>query len=95
VSWWEALLSRGGRVLVVAIAMLPVLLLVILSVPAWVLWPFLSSDRRESVHLMVQQFEKWTRDVLRYTRPSSRTVPTPALTTSPSINAPRQGAGEG
>jgi hypothetical protein len=34
-SWLTTVLSRGGRALVVAITMLPVLIFVILSAPAW------------------------------------------------------------
>jgi hypothetical protein len=71
IPWLTALLSRGSRALVVAIAMLPVLLLVILSAPAWIVWPLLSAERRESVHLMVQQLASWTRDILSETTPPS------------------------
>jgi hypothetical protein len=68
--WWlTTLLSRGGRALVVAITMLPVLVFVILSAPAWVVWPWLSTNRRESVHRMVDQLTQWTRDVLCQTAP--------------------------
>jgi hypothetical protein len=63
------LLSRGARALVVAITMLPVLVVVILSTPAWVVWPWLSTNRRESVHRMVDQLTQWTRDVLSHTAP--------------------------
>jgi hypothetical protein len=66
-SWLTALLSRGGRALVVAITMLPVLVFVILSAPAWVVWPWLDANRRESVHRMVDQLTQWTRDVLNQT----------------------------
>ena len=51
-SWLASLLLRGARALVVAITMLPVLLVVILSAPAWVVWPWLGEERRESVHRM-------------------------------------------
>ena len=66
-SWLTTLLSRGGRALVVAITMLPVLLFVILSAPAWVAWPWMGAKRRESVHRMVDQLTLWTRDVLNQT----------------------------
>ena len=68
-SWLTILLSRGGRVLVVAITMLPVLLFVILSAPTWIVWPWLSKKRRKSVHRMVDQLTQWTRDVLHQTTP--------------------------
>ena len=70
-SWLTALLARGARALVVAIAMLPVLVFVILSAPAWVVWPWLDEKRRESVHRMVDQLTQWTRDVLYQTTPLS------------------------
>jgi hypothetical protein len=56
---------------VVAITMLPVLVFVILSAPAWIVWPWLSTNRRESVHRMVDQLTQWTRDVLSHTAPPS------------------------
>jgi hypothetical protein len=68
-SWLATLLLRGARALVVAITMLPVLLVVILSAPAWVVWPWLGEERRESVHRMVDQLTRWTRDVLYQTTP--------------------------
>jgi hypothetical protein len=70
-SWLATLLLRGARALVVAITMLPALLVVILSAPAWVVWPWLGEERRESVHRMVDQLTQWTRDVLYQTMPLS------------------------
>jgi hypothetical protein len=70
-SWLTTILLRGGRALVVAITMLPVLVFVILSAPAWVVWPWLGDKRRESVHRMVDQLTQWTRDVLYQTVPLS------------------------
>ena len=63
--------ARGGRALVVAITMLPVLVFMILSAPAWVVWPWLSEKRRDSVHQMVDQLTQWTRDILCQTAPLS------------------------
>lgn len=37
------------RVAVAAILILPLLALVFLSVPAWITWPFLSTERRTTV----------------------------------------------
>jgi hypothetical protein len=73
-SLWTTLLSRGSRTLVVAITMLPMLVLVILSAPAWILWPWLGEKRRKSVHRMVDQLTQWTRDVLFLTTPSHNVV---------------------
>jgi hypothetical protein len=83
--WWlTTLLSRGARALVVAITMLPVLLFVILSSPAWIVWPWLGEKRRESVHRMVDQLIQWTRDVLYRTVARSVTDPqNPSLDNRP------------
>jgi hypothetical protein len=70
-SWFTILLSRGGRALIVAITMLPMFLFVILSSPAWVVWPWLGEKRRDSVHRMIDQLTQWTRDVLYQTAPLS------------------------
>ncbi len=45
------LLPQPGwqRVAVAAILVLPLLALVLLSTPAWVTWPFLSTERRTTV----------------------------------------------
>jgi hypothetical protein len=74
-SWLTPLLSRGARALVVAITMLPVLMFVILSSPAWIFWPWLGEKRRESVHRMIDQLTQWTRDVLYQTAPLSAADP--------------------
>jgi hypothetical protein len=70
-SWLITVLSRGGRVLVVAITTLPLLLFVILSSPAWIVWPFLDAGRRKAVHGMVELLTQWTRDVLHYATPAN------------------------
>jgi hypothetical protein len=43
----------------IAIRMVPVTIIVILSFPAWLTWPFLSKERRESVMEMVQALGRW------------------------------------
>ena len=42
-----------------AVRMVPVTLIVILSFPAWLTWPFLSEDRRRSVLQMVRILGRW------------------------------------
>ena len=49
--------------------MLPMLLFGILSFPAWVFWPFLSAQHRESIHVMIEQLMDWTREALHHTKP--------------------------
>jgi hypothetical protein len=70
-SWLATFLTRGGRALVVAITMLSVYVFVILSAPAWVVWPWLNDNRRESIHRIVDQLTQWTGDVLYQTAPRS------------------------
>ncbi len=41
--------SRGQRVAIVAALAVPLTVIVLLSAPAWVTWPFLPSERRETV----------------------------------------------
>ena|ERR1700745_3754876 len=39
----------------------PVVLIVILSAPAWLTWPFLSEARQQTVLQMVDALARWTR----------------------------------
>jgi hypothetical protein len=39
----------------------PVILIVILSAPAWLTWPFLSESRQRTVLQMVDALARWTR----------------------------------
>jgi hypothetical protein len=41
------------------IRMVPVILIVILMSPAWLTWPFLSKERRQSVLQMVRILARW------------------------------------
>jgi hypothetical protein len=43
------------------IRVLPVILIVIFSAPAWLSWPFLTDDRRQTVLQMVDALARWTR----------------------------------
>ncbi|MGW0907393.1 hypothetical protein [Streptomyces sp. NPDC002853] len=40
--------------------LLPVLLVVVLSTPAWLVWPFLSARRQQVVLEMVRELIVWT-----------------------------------
>ncbi|MES4908890.1 MULTISPECIES: hypothetical protein [unclassified Streptomyces] len=40
---------------------LPVILVVVLSAPAWLTWPFLSRQRQQVVLDMVKALADWTR----------------------------------
>jgi hypothetical protein len=44
----------------IAIRIVPVTIIVILSFPAWLTWPFLSKERRTSVIEMVHALGRWT-----------------------------------
>ncbi|MFF3140227.1 hypothetical protein ACFVRU_00450 [Streptomyces sp. NPDC057927] len=45
----------------VVLKILPVLLVVALSAPAWLTWPFLSGQRQQVVLDMVKALADWTR----------------------------------
>jgi hypothetical protein len=60
----KALLSAWGRVLLTAVTMLPLLLIVALSAPAWLLTPFLSDPRRKSVAAQLREIHHWHSDAL-------------------------------
>lgn len=42
-----------------AIRMVPVVIIVILSAPAWLTWPFLSATRQRAVLEMVNALARW------------------------------------
>ncbi|WP_338704043.1 hypothetical protein V2W30_39805 (plasmid) [Streptomyces sp. Q6] len=43
-----------------ALRLLPVLLDVVLSTPAWLVWPFLPAERQKVVLEMVRELINWT-----------------------------------
>jgi hypothetical protein len=45
----------------IVLRVLPVLVIVILSAPAWLTWPFLPADRQQVVLDMVKELAAWTR----------------------------------
>jgi hypothetical protein len=49
------------RVAVAAILVIPLLALVLLSVPAWVTWPFLGAERRTTVLEFVDRIVEMTK----------------------------------
>ncbi|MFF1400228.1 hypothetical protein ACFVZD_41470 [Streptomyces sp. NPDC058287] len=53
-------LSRFARTALVAFRVLPVVLVVALSAPTWLVWPFLSGDKRQDVLTMVGRLSDWT-----------------------------------
>jgi hypothetical protein len=54
-----------------ALRLLPVLLVVVLSTPAWLVWPFLPAERQKFVLDMVQALTAWTYGPVRPTHPDS------------------------
>ncbi len=60
----HAVLSIWGRVLVAAITMLPLVLVVILSAPGWLITPFLSEPRRRSVAGHLREIRRWHSEAL-------------------------------
>ncbi|WP_182903539.1 hypothetical protein [Microbispora sp. H10830] len=51
------------RLLVGALVALPLLCVVLLSFPAWVSWPFLPTDRRQTVLSFVDRLTKWAKAI--------------------------------
>lgn len=51
------------RLLVGALLALPLLCIVLLSFPAWVSWPFLPTDRRQTVLSFVDRLTKWAKAI--------------------------------
>lgn len=46
----------------IVLKILPVFVVVVLSAPAWLSWPFLSADRQRVVLDMVKALADWTRN---------------------------------
>jgi len=62
--------ARWQHAFTVAILAVPLLVVVVLSAPAWLLWPFLATDRRTAVLQFVDRLVEWAR-VLAGVRPTS------------------------
>lgn len=61
------LLPQPGwqRVAVAAILVLPLLVLILLSVPAWITWPFLGTDRRNTVLQFLDRIADWAKAITK------------------------------
>jgi hypothetical protein len=57
-------LSAWGRVALAAVAMLPLVLVIVLSAPAWLVTPFLTEPRRKSVAAHLREIRRWHSDSL-------------------------------
>ncbi len=57
------ILSQPGwqRVALTAILVLPLIVVVLLSMPAWITWPFLAADRRTTVLQFVDRIASWAK----------------------------------
>jgi hypothetical protein len=57
------LLPQPGwqRVAVAAILVLPLLVLILLSLPAWITWPFMGTERRTTVLEFVDRIADWAK----------------------------------
>ena len=51
--------SHGQRVAVVAVLVVPLIVVVVLSAPAWITWPFLPTERREAVLQFLDRLILW------------------------------------
>ncbi len=56
--------SVWGRVLLATVTMVPLVLVVVLSAPAWLVTPFLSEPRRRSVAAHLREIRGWHSDSL-------------------------------
>jgi hypothetical protein len=52
-------IPRWQRAVIAAVLVIPLLPVVILSAPAWVAWPFLSTDRRAAVMQFLDRIIEW------------------------------------
>lgn len=52
---------RWQRAVIAAILVVPLLLVVLLSAPAWLVWPFLASDRRTAVLEFLDRLVEWVK----------------------------------
>lgn len=57
------LLPQPGwqRVAVAAILVLPLLVLILLSLPTWITWPFMGTERRTTVLEFVDRIADWAK----------------------------------
>jgi hypothetical protein len=53
-----------SRPVLVALFALPLLVVVLLSAPAWLTWPFLPTGRQEVVLAVLDRLVRWTRVVV-------------------------------
>lgn len=51
--------SRWQRVVIAAVLVIPLIVVVVLSAPAWVMLPFLSTDRRTAVLEFLDRLVEW------------------------------------
>jgi hypothetical protein len=51
------------RAVVTALLVVPLVLVVLLSAPAWLVLPFLSQPRRESVLELMDRFVEWAKEI--------------------------------
>jgi hypothetical protein len=49
--------------LVIALTFVPISLMVLLSAPAWLCWPFLNEQRRSTVLQLLDRLIEWTRAI--------------------------------
>ena len=57
-------LQQGPKI---AALVIPLILVVLLSAPTWLLWPFLSNDRRTAVLQFLQQLVEWIKVISQAT----------------------------
>jgi hypothetical protein len=51
--------SHGQRVAIIAVLVVPLVAIVVLSAPAWLIWPFLTGERRTTVLEFLDRLIEW------------------------------------
>jgi hypothetical protein len=70
------------RTIVVAVLAVPLLMVVLLSAPTWLVWPFLSAERRAAVLEFLDHLVDWVKALMGTDQQSQ-----------PHESAPRRGSG--
>jgi hypothetical protein len=52
---------HGQRIAIVAVLVVPLVVVVLLSAPAWLMWPFLPAERRTTVLEFLDRLIEWSK----------------------------------
>lgn len=57
--------SRWQRTVIAVVLVIPLIVVVILSAPAWTVWPFLTADRQTTVMQFLDRIVEWVKVLSR------------------------------